>query len=33
VLVAHLGPLTDYASAAALEKACGLNLKNPALPP
>jgi transposase len=27
VLVAHLGPLTDYASAAALEKACGLNLK------
>jgi transposase len=27
VLVAHLGPLTDYTSAAALEKACGLNLK------
>jgi len=27
LLVAHLGPLTDYTSAAALEKACGLNLK------
>ena len=27
VLVAHLGPLADYQSAAALEKACGLNLK------
>lgn len=27
VLVAHLGSLTEYASAAALEKACGLNLK------
>jgi transposase len=27
VLIAHLGPLTDYSSAAALEKACGLNLK------
>jgi transposase len=27
VLVAHLGPLTHYSSAAALEKACGLNLK------
>jgi transposase len=27
VLVAHLGALTDYASPAALEKACGLNLK------
>lgn len=27
VLVAHLGELTDYTSAAALEKACGLNLK------
>jgi transposase len=27
MLVAHLGPLSDYASAAALEKACGLNLK------
>jgi transposase len=27
VLVAHLGPLSDYESAAALEKACGLNLK------
>jgi len=26
-MVAHLGPLSDYASAAALEKACGLNLK------
>jgi transposase len=27
VLVAHLGPLSEYDSAAALEKACGLNLK------
>jgi hypothetical protein len=27
VLVAHLGPLSDYESAAALEKACGLKLK------
>jgi len=27
VLVAYLGPLGAYASAAALEKACGLNLK------
>jgi transposase len=27
VLVAYLGPLSEYASAAALEKACGLNLK------
>jgi transposase len=27
VLVAHLGPFADYESAAALEKACGLNLK------
>jgi transposase len=27
VLIAHLGSLTDYTSAAALEKACGLNLK------
>ena len=27
VLVAYLGALTDYDSAAALEKACGLNLK------
>jgi hypothetical protein len=27
VLIAHLGPLTDYMSTAALEKACGLNLK------
>lgn len=27
VLVAYLGPLENYASAAALEKACGLNLK------
>jgi len=27
VLVAFLGPLGDYESAAALEKACGLNLK------
>ena len=26
-LVAYLGALTDYESAAALEKACGLNLK------
>jgi transposase len=27
VLVAYLGPLSEYGSAAALEKACGLNLK------
>lgn len=27
VLVSYLGPLSEYASAAALEKACGLNLK------
>jgi transposase len=27
VLVAELGPLSEYQSAAALEKACGLNLK------
>jgi transposase len=27
VLIAHLGPFTDYGSAAALEKACGLNLR------
>ena len=27
VLVAYLGPLENYGSAAALEKACGLNLK------
>ena len=27
VLVAYLGPFSEYASAAALEKACGLNMK------
>ena len=27
LLVAYLGAFTDYESAAALEKACGLNLK------